>query len=74
MSVLLARKDKTSKSNWMRMIKANELIWGKYKPDAVLKAGRGWLIQTLDAIHIAEVLTENNIPFEKKNEHLIEID
>jgi len=73
MSVLLARKDKNSKSNWMRMLKANDLIWDAYKPDAVLKAGKGWLIQTLDAIHICEVLDANKITYEKKSEYLIEI-
>jgi len=73
MSVLLARKDKNSKSNWMRMLKANDLLWNEYKPDAVLKAGKGWLIQSLDAIHICEVLIKNGIAFEKKSEYLIEI-
>jgi len=73
MSVMLARKDKNSKSNWMRMLKANNLVWDAYKPDAVLKAGKGWLIQTLDAIHICEVLDKNSVPYEKKSEYLIEI-
>ena len=73
MSVLLARKDKQSKSNWMRMLKANDLVWDAYKPDAVLKAGKGWLIQSLDAIHICEVLDKAGVAYEKKSEYLIEI-
>jgi hypothetical protein len=73
MSVQLIRKDKTSKKNWLRMIEANELLWNAYKPDAVLKAGKGWLIQSLDAIHIIEVFDKNNVQYEKKSEYLIEI-
>ena len=42
MSVQLALKEKT-KSNWMRMLKAFDLISEKCdRPDAVLKAGKGW--------------------------------
>ena len=55
------------------MLNANDLIWDKYKPDAVLKAGRGWLIQSLDVIHICEVLTENNIAFEKVSEYHVDV-
>ena len=55
------------------MLKANDLIWDRYKPDAVLKAGKGWLIQSLDAIHICEVLDANSVAYEKKSEYLIEI-
>ena len=73
MSVLLSRKDKKSKSNWMRMIKANHLIDERYQPDEILKAGKGWLIQTLDAIHICEVLDDNHIGYEKKSEYEIHI-
>ena len=74
MSVLLACKDKKNpKPNWLRMLKANNLVWDAYKPDAVLKAGKGWLIQSLDAIHICEVLDKAGIAYEKKSEYLIEI-
>lgn len=73
MSVLLSRKNKTSKPNWMRMLKANDLLWKEYKHDAKLKAGKGWLIQSIDATRIAEFLIKNNIAFEKKSEYEIEI-
>jgi hypothetical protein len=55
------------------MLKANDLLWDEYKPDAVLKAGKGWLIQSLDAIHITEFLIKKGIAHEKKSEYLIEI-
>jgi len=73
MSVMLARKDKNSKSNWMRILRANNLDWDAYKRDSASKAGRGWLIQTLDASHICDVLDKISVPYERKSEYLIEI-
>jgi len=72
MAVLLSRKEKT-KSNWKRMCNANQLLWEELAPDARLKAGKGWLIQSIDATRIEEFLTKNDIPHEKKSEYLIEI-
>ena len=73
MSVQLVRDQPKSKANWKRMNDANTLLWDKYKPDAVLKAGKGWLIQTLDAIHICEVFDANGVEYEKISEYKIAI-
>ena len=73
MSVLLRRSNPTSKPNWMRMLNAFNVVSEVYQPDARLRAGKGWEITTLDAIHICEVLIKNGIQHEKKTEHIIEI-
>ena len=72
MGVLLSRRTK-NKPNWMRMNRAFNLLWAKYQPDADLKAGKGWLVQSLDAIHICEVLDENNVEYEKISEYEVQI-
>lgn len=73
MSVLLTKQDKKSHKNWLRMLRAFDLISEKCdRPDAVLTKN-GWRIQSIDAKRIADTLTENNIVFEKKSDYLIEI-
>ena len=73
MAVILRRSNPNSKPNWVRMLKAYHTVDEVYQPDARLKAGKGWEITTLDAIHICEVLDKNGIEYEKKSEHIIEI-
>ena len=73
MGVLLTRKQEKSKQNWKRMTDAHNLLWEKYGHDAVLKAGKGWFVQTIDAIRICEFFDKNNVEYEKISEYKIAI-
>jgi len=73
MSVLLANKEKTSHKNWLRMLKAFQIVYDNCdKPDAVLTK-KGWRIQSIDAKRITDCLKENNVAFEQNSDYLIEI-
>ena len=55
------------------MTDAHNLLWEEYGHDAVLKAGKGWFVQTLDAMRISEFFDKNNIEYEKISEYKIAI-
>lgn len=61
MATQLLRKDKNSKSNWMRMLDAaNKLEFS----DGKLVAGKGWKIDDMDVRSISCKLTELGIEHE----------
>ena len=78
MDVLLSLKDKKSKSNWRRMLNAfNTLSESKHNttphPDARLKAGKGWVVENMDAERISDVLTKEGVEFNRISDYNIEI-
>lgn len=61
MATQLLRKDKNSKSNWMRMLDAaNKLEFS----DGRLVAGKGWKIDDMDVRTISTKLTQLGIEHE----------
>jgi hypothetical protein len=70
MSTQLLRKDKKSKSNWMRMLNAaNKLEFS----DGRLVAGKGWKIDDMDTHTISAKLKELNIEHEVNNLYTVTI-
>jgi hypothetical protein len=61
MATQLIRKDPKSKSNWMRLLKAAELIEFE---DGKLIAGKGWKIYDMDATRISIKLSQLEVEHE----------
>ena len=71
MATQLLRKDIKSKPNWLRMLKAAELLEFE---DGQLKAGKGWKIDDMDVKTISSKLTTLDIPHSVKDNYTIIID
>jgi hypothetical protein len=65
--VLLAPKEK-GKPNWLRMLKAFNAL---DVDDARLKAGKGWMIESMDSVRICEGLTKLGIEHEKVDNYKV---
>lgn len=68
-NVLLAPKEK-GLGNWKRMLKAFNSLDVE---DARLKAGKGWMIESMDSVRICEGLTKLEIEHEKVDTYKIVI-
>ena len=71
MATQLLRKDKNSKSNWIRMLDAANKIAFE---DGQLKAGKGWKIDDMDTHTISAKLKDLGINHEVKDLYTIIIE
>jgi len=65
--VLLAPKEKTP-GNWKRMCRAFDAL---EVDDARLKAGKGWMVESMDSVRICEGLTKLGIEHEKVDNYKV---